>query len=173
MKNSKRVTTKRLRFNAEQASQLESYLAVQGFGFTKLIHDLIKRELYAFWPSVVEPYNAEIHQSLIIAGLKLQKKRSTKNNMSRPVPCADPKLLMELGRIGNNVNQIARSLNFLCLQNTQELEKFSFIDCLDVLATIQSDLYQHLPIIPKYFVSDQLAERRRAKAIARVKQEDR
>ena len=80
---------------------------------------------------------------------------------------------MELGRIGNNINQIARSLNFLCLQNTQELEKFSFIDCLDVLAAIQTDLYQHLPSIPKYCVSDQLAERRRAKAIALVKEENR
>ena len=173
MKNSKRVTTKRLRFNAEQAAQLEQYLEVYDLRFTDLIHNLIKRELHAVWHSAVEPNKEEIYQSLIITDLKSQKKRSTKNKIARPVPCADPKLLLELGRIGNNVNQIARSLNFICLQERADLEKFSFIDCLDVLTTIQSDLHQHLPIIPKYFVSDQLAERRRAKAIARVKQEDR
>lgn len=173
MKKLKREIVKRLRFNAEQAAQLEQYLELYELRFTDLIHNLIKRELHTVWPSVVESQKEEIYQNLIITDLKHQKKRSTKNKIARPVPDADPKLLMELGRIGNNVNQIARSLNFLCLQNTQELEKFSFIDCLDVLATIQSDLHQHLPIIPKYFVSDQLAERRRAKAITRVKQEDR
>ena len=88
--------------------------------------------------------------------------------MGRPVPSADPQLLLELGRIGNNINQIARSLNFLCLQQTEDIQKFSFVDCVDVLVTIQSDLHLYLPVLPKYFVSDQLAKNRKAEAIQRV-----
>lgn len=172
MQKLKREIVKRLRFNAEQAAQLEQYLELYELRFTDLIHNLIKRELHTVWPSVVEPHKEEIYQNLIITDLKPQKKRSSKNIIGRPTPNVDPKLLMELGRIGNNINQIARSLNLLCIQRTEDIEKFSFIDCLDVLANIQSELHQQLSI-PQYFVSDQLAERRRAKAIARVKQEDR
>lgn len=173
MKRLRREIVKRLRFNAEQAVQLEQYLEVNELRFTDLIHHLIMRELHSSLPSVVKQHNEVTYERLITTDLKPQKKRSSKNMTRRPTPNADPKLLMEIGRIGNNINQIARSLNLICLKRTKEIEKLSFVDCLEILANIQSELHQLFPIIPQYFVSDQLAERRKAKAIARVQQEDR
>ncbi|ENX25594.1 plasmid mobilization relaxosome protein MobC [Acinetobacter sp. CIP 102136] len=169
MKRTKREITKRLRFNAEQGAQLDSFLQEHGIGFTKLIHILIQRELCRYWPLVHQTSEEQAlsEPSKLWQSVPL-KKRSLKNTVGRPIPSADPQLLLELGRIGNNINQIARSLNFLCLQQTEDIQKFSFVDCVDVLVTIQSDLHQYLPVLPKYFVSDQLAKNRKAKAIQRV-----
>ncbi|WP_180066691.1 MULTISPECIES: plasmid mobilization relaxosome protein MobC [unclassified Acinetobacter] len=172
MKKTKREIVKRLRFNGDQALQLEKYLNDYDLRFTDFVHKLISQELHIIWP-MVAVCKDDAHTNSIAQGLKLKKKRSTKNNSSRPVPRADPMLLLELGRIGNNINQIARSLNFICLQKSAALEKLSFIDCLDILATIQSELNSCLPSIPNYYVSPQLSEKRKKKAILLVSEKER
>ena len=101
------------------------------------------------------------------------KQRNNKNLAGRPAPKVDPELLRALGHIGNNVNQIARSLNFLCLQHTEEIQQFSFIDCIDILEHIQTELHQYLPSLPIYRVAEEQSKRRKARAIALAEKEGR
>lgn len=173
MKNSKRVTTKRLRFNADQAAQLESYLALQGIGFTKLIHALLKQELNKYWMNVMNWQEDYLLVQPVIQPSKNPKKRNNSNFAGRPAPKIDPGLLRALGHIGNNVNQIARSLNYLCLQRSEEIQLFSFIDCIDVLEQIQRELHQYLPLLPIYTISEEQSQRRKARAIALAEKEGR
>ncbi|MGD9697933.1 MULTISPECIES: MobC family plasmid mobilization relaxosome protein [unclassified Acinetobacter] len=83
-------------------------------------------------------------------------------------PKVDPELLRELGRIGNNINQIARSLNHLCLGKQADKDRFSFGMCLKVLSEIQQELHQHLHPLPPIFRSDEAVERAKQRAIARA-----
>ena len=173
MKNSKRVTTKRLRFNAEQASQLESYLAVHSIGFTHLIHALLKHELNKYWMNATNFNVAYLLEQPVIQQSQKLKQRNNNNLAGRSVPKIDPELLRALGHIGNNVNQIARSLNFLCLKQTEEIQQFSFIDCIDILEHIQTELHQYLPSLPIYMVTEEQSKQRRARAIALAENEGR
>lgn len=173
MKNSKRVTTKRLRFNAEQAAQLESYLVVRGIGFTKLIHALLKHELNKYWMSVTNCNENDLFEQSMIPPTQKLKQRNNNNLAGRPAPKIDPELLRALGHIGNNVNQIARSLNFLCLQHTEEIQRFSFIDCIEILEGIQAEIHHYLPSLPIYVVTEEQSQRRKARAITLAEKEER
>lgn len=164
MNKQKRIIIKRLRFTPVHSEQLEIYLDVHGIRFTNLIHLLIKRELNKSWPNVARQVEQELEDNSVAHQSNVKRRRSNKNLDGRPIPRADPILLLELGRIGNNINQIARSLNFLCLKQNEDIQQFSFLDCIDILSQIQIDLHQHLPSIPEYLISDALATRRRAKA---------
>lgn len=173
MKNSKRVTTKKLRFSADQAAQLESYLVVQNIGFTNLIHALLKHELNKYWMNVTNWQEYYLLEQPVIQPSHKLKRRNNNNLVGRPAPKIDPNLLRALGSIGNNVNQIARSLNFLCLQQNEEIQKFSFIDCIDILEHIQNELHQYLPSLPIYRVTEEQSKRRKARAIALAEKEGR
>ena len=173
MKNSKRVTTKRLRFNADQAAQLEAYLVVRGIGFTKLIHALLKHELNKSWVSVTDSNEQVLFEQSVIPPTQKLKQRNNNNLAGRPAPTVDPEFLRAIGQIGNNVNQIARSLNYLCLQGSEEIQLFSFIDCIDVLEQIQRELHQYLPLLPIYTISEEQSQRRKARAIALAEKEGR
>ncbi|OAL85827.1 hypothetical protein AY605_14615 [Acinetobacter sp. SFD] len=174
MNKVKRDITKRLRFNAEQAAQLGLYLEEKDMGFTQLIHALIKHELNKkCWPYVINFSESYLAEHAVVQPCQLQKRRGKKNTAGRPVPQADPKLLFALGRIGTNVNQLARSLNYLCLQHTSVIEQFSFIDCIDRLERIHSDLHQYLPSLPIYSVTEEQSQRRKARAIALSEKEGR
>jgi len=173
MKKSKREITKRLRFNAEQASQLESYLAVHGIGFTNLIHALLKHELNKYWMNVTNFNVGYLLEHPVIQQSQKLKQRNNNNLAGRPVPKIDPELLRALGHIGNNVNQIARSLNFLCLKQTEEIQQFSFIDCIDILEHIQTELHQYLPTLPTYIVTEEQSKRRKGRTVALAEKEGR
>ena len=173
MKKSRREIVKRLRFNADQAAQLEAYLAFRGIGFTELIHILLKHELNKHWMNVPREEERYCFEPIVIRHTQQLKLRSNNNLTSRPTPKADPELLRAIGQIGNNVNQIARSLNFICLQHTQDIQRFSFIDCINVLEQIQTELHQYLPSLPIYKVSEEQSKRRKTRAIFLAEKVDR
>jgi len=54
----------------------------------------------------------------------------------RPVPVADPKLIMHWAKIGGNINQIARALN----QSNKIGEPVSLAQILAVLTSIESQI---------------------------------
>ena len=173
MTRARREIVKRLRFNADQAAQVDSYLALQGISFTKLIHALLKHELNKYWMNVTNCHENYLFEQTVIHPTQNMKQRNNKNLAGRPAPKVDPELLRALGHIGNNVNQIARSLNFLCLQHTEEIQQFSFIDCIDILEHIQTELHQYLPSLPIYRVTEEQSKRRKARAIALAEKEGR
>ncbi len=166
MKKSKRNITKRLRFTDEQAKRLDSYLEMNKFTFTDFMHYLINSELDR--QGSVRRENGhfgEIGASNSNVDLPIRQRRREKFNMTgRPAPELDPKLLKNLGGIGHNVNQIARSLNIICGYQIDVMQQFSFIDCLDVLVDLQQQIHKYLPEIPTYTLSENLAEHRQLKA---------
>ena len=69
----------------------------------------------------------------------------------------DPALLLELAKIGNNLNQIARALNIIKNADHQEQRKLDIFSVLLVLKGIQTELEKVFPALPK--ISRQSPER--------------
>jgi hypothetical protein len=69
----------------------------------------------------------------------------------------DPALLLELAKIGNNINQIARALNIIKNADLQEQCKLDIFSVLLVLKGIQTELEHVFPSLPK--ISRQSPER--------------
>lgn len=49
----------------------------------------------------------------------------TEARRRKPVPCVDPALVLAIGRIGGNLNQIARSLNHVMLAGRTDLDSLT------------------------------------------------
>ena len=164
MANGRRTIVKRLRFTNAQAQKLEQLLEAENMIFTDLIHFLITQEFLA-------KKNTQLVEDRI--GLETEtdsaeKRHRRKAKYMQPfVPKVDPVLLRELGRIGNNINQIAKSLNILCLSKQTDIERFSFGMCLQILSEIQQELHQNLDPLPPIVRSDAAVERAKQRAIAR------
>lgn len=69
----------------------------------------------------------------------------------------DPDLLLELAKIGNNINQIARALNIIKNADPQEQRKLDIFNIFRVLKGIQNELENVFPALPK--ISRQSPER--------------
>ena len=69
----------------------------------------------------------------------------------------DPALLLELAKIGNNINQIARALNIIKNADPQEQRKLDIFSIFLVLKGIQIELEGIFPALPK--ISRQSQER--------------
>lgn len=165
MANDKRTIVKRLRFTAAQAEELEKLLESEDMIFTDFIRFLIaqaiseKDKTYSKEKAGdVESENEEV----------IKRHRRKAKHMQPYVPKVDPTLLRELGRIGNNINQIAKSLNYLCLGKQANIERFSFGMCLQILGEMQQKLHQHLEPLPPIVRSDAAVERAKQRAIARA-----
>lgn len=165
MPNGKRNIVKRLRFSAEQAQQLDQLLIRENMIFTDFIHLLIAREFMSKQHTVLK--HVEITDEPEKVEIKCRHRRREKFIQPSALK-VDPELLRELGRIGNNINQIAKSLNRLCLSKQADIEKFSFGICLKILCEIQQELHQHLEPLPPIFRSDKAVERAKQRAIARA-----
>ncbi len=163
MKQGKREIVKRLRFLALQAEQLDALLKSENMIFTDFVHHLIAHEVMRNTHSVVR-VEEQIPEELDTK--RKRRRRATAIFEPRPAPKLDPAFLRELGRIGNNINQIARSLNYLCLQQQQSQQQFSFLECLEELQKIQNLLHQHLTILPDFNRSEQAVTNARTRAIA-------
>ena len=70
---------------------------------------------------------------------------------------SDPALLLELSKIGNNLNQIARALNIIKNADPQEQRKLDIFSIFLVLKGIQTELEHVFPTLPK--ISRQSPER--------------
>lgn len=155
-KRETKTEVKRLRLTALENEQLEAYLAQHGLGFTEFANQLISEKIMSDSPTVI----AE-DQTLDTIPKKQEKKVITK------VMQADPALLFQVGRIGNNINQIAKALNQI-QHDKNAVAEFSYLECLHTLDLIQTDLKDVLGELPKIKRSEKAVQRARERALKAV-----
>ncbi|WP_179996716.1 plasmid mobilization relaxosome protein MobC, partial [Acinetobacter sp. YH16051] len=139
---------KKFRLTQLQFEQLEQHLQKENTSFTDFIHSLIEREVMQDVITVqqtkdeIKPTRTKI--KTVIEVVKRYQK-------------TDPNVLLELSRIGNNINQIARALNIIKNADPQEQRKLNIFNMLLVLKGIQTELEKVFPALPK--ISRQSPER--------------
>ena len=142
-----RSKSKIFRLTELQLEQLEQHLEKEQTTFTDFILSLIQREIMKDAVTVRRP-EEELQQRTKIKTVVEVVKRYQKT---------DPDLLLELSKIGNNLNQIARALNVIKNADPQEQRKLDIFSIFSVLKGIQTDLEQVFPALPK--ISRQSPER--------------
>jgi len=142
-----RSKSKIFRLTELQLEQLEQHLEKEQTTFTDFILSLIQREIMKDAVTVRRP-EEELQQRTKIKTVVEVVKRYQKT---------DPDLLLELSKIGNNLNQIARALNIIKNADPQEQRKLDIFSIFSVLKGIQTDLEQVFPALPK--ISRQSPER--------------
>lgn len=143
-----RSRTKIFRLTELQLKQLEQYIQKENTNFTDFIHSLIEREVMQDAASV-QQHPEEIKP--------VRTKVKTVVEVVKRYQKTDPALLLELAKIGNNINQIARALNIIKNADPQEQRKLDIFSILLVLKAIQTELEQVFPALPK--ISRQNPER--------------
>ncbi len=144
-----RSKNKIFRLTELQLEQLEKHLEKEGTTFTDFIHSLIQREVMQDAVTVKRPTEEE--------ELKPRTKIKTVVEVVKRYQKADPNVLLELSKIGNNLNQIARALNIIKNADPQEQRKLDIFSIFSVLKGIQTELEQIFPALPK--ISRQSPER--------------
>ena len=135
-----RTKRKDFRLTELQLEQLENYLKKENMNFTDFIHSLIQCELMKDTVVVKRPHDQEdIPRVKIKTVIEIVKRYQR----------TDPDLLLELSRIGNNLNQIARALNIIKNADPHEQKKLDIFACFQVLKAIQNELWQVFPDLPK------------------------
>ena len=135
-----RSRTKIFRLTELQLEQLQQQLQKENTNFTDFIHSLIEREVMQDAVTVqqhleeVKPVRTKV--KTVIEVVKRYQK-------------TDPALLLELAKIGNNINQIARALNIIKNADQQEQRKLDIFSIFLVLKAIQTELEQVFPALPK------------------------
>ena len=143
-----RNKTKIFRLTDLQLEQLEQHLQKENTNFTDFIHSLIEREVMKD-AITVQHTRAEIKST--------RTKIKTVVEVIKRYQKTDPALLLELAKIGNNLNQIARALNIIKNADHQEQRKLDIFSVLLVLKGIQTELEKVFPALPK--ISRQSPER--------------
>ena len=143
-----RSKNKIFRLTELQLEQLEKHLEKEGTTFTDFIHSLIQREVMQDAVTVRQPTEEE---------LKPRTKIKTVIEVVKRYQKTDPNVLLELSKIGNNVNQIARALNVIKNADPQEQRKLDIFSIFSVLKGIQTELEHVFPALPK--ISRQTPER--------------
>ena len=144
-----RSKNKIFRLTELQLEQLEKHLEKEGTTFTDFIHSLIQREVMQDAVTVKRPTEEE--------ELKPRTKIKTVVEVVKRYQKADPNVLLELSKIGNNLNQSARALNIIKNADPQEQRKLDIFSIFSVLKGIQTELEQIFPALPK--ISRQSPER--------------
>ena len=143
-----RSKSKIFRLTELQLEQLEKHLEKEGTTFTDFIHSLIQREVMQDAITVKQPKEEQKKPRLKVKTVIEVVKRYQKT---------DPALLLELSKIGNNLNQIARALNIIKNADPQEQRKLDIFSIFLVLKGIQTELEHVFPALPK--ISRQSPER--------------
>ena len=143
-----RSKSKIFRLTELQLEQLEKHLEKEGTAFTDFIHSLIQREVMQDTITVKQPTEEQKKPRFKVKTVIEVVKRYQKT---------DPALLLELSKIGNNLNQIARALNIIKNADPQEQRKLDIFSIFSVLKAIQTELEQVFPALPK--ISRQSPER--------------
>ena len=143
-----RTKNKIFRLTELQLEQMEAYLKKESTTFTDFIHSLIQREVMKDVITVKRPHDQEEPPRI---------KTKTVLQVINRYQHTDPLLLLELSKIGNNLNQMARALNIIKNADPQEQRKLDIFSCIRVLKAIQNDLEQISPALPK--VNRQTPER--------------
>ena len=128
-----RSRTKIFRLTELQLKQLEQYIQRENTNFTDFIHSLIAREVMHDAVTV-----QQTHDEIKPARTKIK----TVVEVVKRYQKTDPDLLLELAKIGNNINQIARALNIIKNANPQEQRKLDILKIFLVLKAIQTELEQ-------------------------------
>ena len=134
-----RSKSKIFRLTELQLEQLEQHLEKEQTTFTDFILSLIQREIMKDAVTVRRPEEE----------LQPRTKIKTVVEVVKRYQKTDPDLLLELSKIGNNLNQIARALNIIKNANPQEQRKLDIFSIFSVLKGIQTDLEQVFPALPK------------------------
>ena len=135
-----RSRTKIFRLTELQLEQLEQQLKKENTNFTDFIHSLIEREVMQNaitvqqHPVEIKPLRTKV--KIVVEVVKRYQK-------------TDPALLLELAKIGNNINQIARALNIIKNADPQEQRKLDIFSIFLVLKGIQIELEGIFPSLPK------------------------
>ena len=143
-----RSRTKIFRLTELQLKQLEQYIQRENTNFTDFIHSLIAREVMHDAVTV-----QQTHDEIKPARTKIK----TVVEVVKRYQKTDPDLLLELAKIGNNINQIARALNIIKNADPLEQRKLDIFNIFLVLKAIQTELEQVFPSLPK--ISRQSPER--------------
>ena len=143
-----RSKSKIFRLTELQLEQLEKHLEKEGTTFTDFIHSLIQREVMQDAITVKQPKEEQKKPRLKVKTVIEVVKRYQKT---------DPALLLELSKIGNNLNQIARALNIIKNADPQEQRKLDIFSIFLVLKGIQTELEHVFPALPN--ISRQSPER--------------
>ena len=143
-----RSRTKIFRLTELQLKQLEQYIQRENTNFTDFIHSLIAREVMHDAVTV-----QQTHDEIKPARTKIK----TVVEVVKRYQKTDPDLLLELAKIGNNINQIARALNIIKNADPLEQRKLDIFNIFLVLKAIQTELEQVFPALPK--ISRQSPER--------------
>jgi hemerythrin-like domain-containing protein len=131
---------KKFRLTDLQLEQLEQHLQKENTNFTDFIHSLIQREVMQDAVTVRQPKDEEKQPRTKVKTIVEIVKRYQKT---------DPALLLELSKIGNNINQIARALNIIKNADTQEQRKLDIFQIHLVLKAIQNELTDLFPSLPR------------------------
>ena len=131
---------KKFRLTDLQLEQLQQQLEKENTNFTDFIHSLIAREVMHDAVTV-----QQTHDEIKPARTKIK----TVVEVVKRYQKTDPDLLLELAKIGNNINQIARALNIIKNANPQEQRKLDILKIFLVLKAIQTELEQVFPALPK------------------------
>lgn len=142
-----RSKSKIFRLTELQLEQLEQHLEKEQTTFTDFILSLIQREIMKDAVTVRRPEEE----------LQPRTKIKTVIEVVKRYQKTDPNVLLELSKIGNNLNQIARALNIIKNADPQEQRKLDIFSIFSVLKGIQTDLEQVFPALPK--ISRQSPER--------------
>ena len=142
-----RSKSKIFRLTELQLEQLEQHLEKEQTTFTDFILSLIQREIMKDAVTVRRPEEE----------LQPRTKIKTVVEVVKRYQKTDPDLLLELSKIGNNLNQIARALNIIKNANPQEQRKLDIFSIFLVFKSIQTELEQVFPALPK--ISRQSTER--------------
>lgn len=139
---------KKFRLTDLQLEQLQQQLEKENTNFTDFIHSLIEREVMQDAASV-QQHPEEIKP--------VRTKVKTVVEVVKRYQKTDPALLLELAKIGNNINQIARALNIIKNADQHEQRKLDIFSIFSVLKAIQTELEKVFPALPK--ISRQSPER--------------
>jgi hypothetical protein len=96
--------------------------------------------------------------------------KKSKSKIVRQPPKTDPALLFQIGKIGNNLNQVSRSLN-LIQKDKKLINDFSFFECLHTLSLIQSDIHEVIGDLPKITRTEEAVSRARERALKKSRGE--
>ena len=143
-----RSKNKIFRLTELQLEQLEKHIEKEETTFTDFIHSVIQREVMQDAVTVRQPTEEE---------LKPRTKIKTVIEVVKRYQKTDPSVLLELSKIGNNLNQIARALNIIKNADPQEQRKLDVFSIFSVLKGIQTELEHVFPALPK--ISRQSPER--------------
>ena len=134
-----RSKSKIFRLTELQLEQLEQHLEKEQTTFTDFILSLIQREIMKDAVTVRRPEEE----------LQPRTKIKTVVEIVKRYQKTDPDLLLELSKIGNNLNQIARALNVIKNADPQEQRELDIFSIFLVLKGIQTELEQVFPALPK------------------------